>query len=137
MKTKKCIKYTLLASFILLLLVYLNGCARTKQDMLNAGMKQLTTQELKSLFSKKQTAKVFYVKKYKWYTFNYLPDGSIVRTRHGRVRDYVYFIDNDRFCMKRRPTSHKKYCSAWFEISQNQYQSYLSDGSMEAKLNFQ
>lgn len=130
MKTKKFIKNILMTSFSLLLLFYLSGCTATKQEMLDFGMNQLTTKELKLLFSEKRIAKVYDTKNNRWYTYTYLPDGSISITRKTKNRQRVYTIDNDQFCLKRRPTSRKEICSSWFKIDTDTYYTYGSDGSL-------
>ena len=137
MKRKKCITSILLTSFSLFLLFYLSGCASTKQGMLDAGMKQMTTQELTSLFSDEKTAKVYIEKKQKWYTVTYLPDGSVSSVRKGKARTSIYYIKNDKFCQKKRFESRKKKCFSWFKIDEKTYHTYGSDGSLSAKLSFQ
>lgn len=137
MKTKKCIKTILLTSFSLFLLLYLSGCASTKQGMLDAGMKQMTTEELTSLFSDKKTTKVYNEKKQKWYTVTYLPDGSVSAVRKGKTRTSIYYIKNDKFCAKKRFKSRKKKCSSWFEIDDKTYQTYERDGSLGTTVTFQ
>jgi hypothetical protein len=126
-----------MTSFSLLLLFYLSGCAAKKQEMLDSGVKQLTTEELKSLFSEKRIAKVYVAKKTRWYTYTYLPDGSISIVRKGKTRLRVYTIDNDQLCLKRKPTSRKKICSSWLKIDNETYYTYGNDGSLIDKQTFQ
>jgi len=137
MKIKKCIKQIIITSFSLCILLYLSGCAKTKQDMLNAGNKQLTTQELTSLLSETKTAKVFKAKKRKWYTVTYLADGSISTERKGRIRTSIYNIENNQFCSKRRITSRKEVCSSWFKVDEQTYNAYKKDGSLIEEITFQ
>ncbi len=137
MKTKKCIHSILMASSLLLLLFHLSGCAARKQEMLDSGVKQLTTKELKSLFSEKKIAKVYVAKKQRWYTYTYLPDGSISILRKGKTRPRVYIIDNDQLCLKRRLASHKKTCSSWLKIDNETYYTYGRNDSLIDKQTFQ
>lgn len=137
MKTKKCLKSILITSFSLLFLFYLSGCAAKKQEMLDSGVKQLSTEELRSLFSEKRIAKNYVVKKTRWYTFTYFPDGSITVDRKGRTRHRVYSIDNDRLCLKSKPTSRKKKCSSWLKIDDETYYTYGKDGSLIDQQTFQ
>ncbi len=137
MPTKKCIKSILITSFSFLLLFYLSGCAATKQNMLDSGMKQLTTKELKSLFSEKKIAKVYNTKKNRWYHYTYLPDGSISIAGKTKNRLRVYNIKNDQFCLKRKPTSRKNICTSWFKIDADTYNTYEKDGSLLDKQTFQ
>ena len=137
MKTKKCLKSILMSSFSLLLLFYLSGCAAKKQDKLDSGVKQMTTKELKSFFSEKRTAKNYVVKKTRWYTYTYFPDGTIKIDRKGRTRHRVYSINNDRLCLKSKPTSRKKTCSYWLKIDNETYYTYGKDGSLIDEQTFQ
>lgn len=137
MQTKNCIKFIVITSFMLLIFLCLSGCAKTKQEMLDAGLKQMTTQELTSLFSDKRIAKVFNIKKRKWYTFTYLPDGSVSAERNGRTRTSLYYIKNDRVCSKKSSKSRKKTCSSWIKIDNQTYNVYRKDGSLVAELSFQ
>jgi hypothetical protein len=137
MKTKKCINSILITTFSFLLLFCLSGCAATKQEMLDSGMKQLTTKELKALFSEKRVVKVYNTKKNRWYAYTYLPDGSISIAGKTKNRLRVYTIDNDRFCLKRKPTSREKICTSWLKIDTDTYYTYESDGSLLDKQTFQ
>jgi hypothetical protein len=137
MKTKQCIKSILMTSFSILLLFYLSGCAVKKQEMLDSGVKQLTTEELIAFFSEKKTAKVYVARKNRWYTYTYLPDGSISIQRKAKTRQRVYTIDNDNLCVKSKPTSRKKICSSWLKIDNETYYTYGSDGSFFDKQTFQ
>jgi hypothetical protein len=137
MKIKNCIKSIVITSFVLLVFLCLSGCAKTKQEMLDAGLKQMTTQELTSLFSDKKIAKVYNVKKRKWYTYTYLPDGSISAERNGRVRTSIYYIKNDRICSKKRLESRKKRCSSWIRIDAQTFNTYAKDGSLVEEISFQ
>ncbi|MCP4339978.1 MAG: hypothetical protein GY799_14070 [Desulfobulbaceae bacterium] len=137
MKTKICLKCILMTLSSLLLLFYLSGCAAKKQDMLDSGVKQLSSEELKSLFSEKRIAKNYVAKKTRWYTFTYFPDGSITIDRKGRTRNRAYTIDNDRLCLKSKPTSRKKKCSSWLKIDNETYYTYGKDGSLIDQQTFQ
>lgn len=137
MKIKKYIKHIIITSFFLCILLYLGGCAKTKQHMLDAGNKQLTTQELTSLLSERKTAKVFNTKKSRWYTLTYLADGSVSAVRKGRTRTSIYKIEDNQFCSKRRTSSRKEVCSSWFKIDEQTYNAYTKDGSLVEEITFQ
>jgi len=137
MTTGKCIKSILMASFLLLLVFYLGGCAASKKEMLASGAKQMKTKDLKTFFTKERTAKVYNAKKNKWYTFVYLPDGSLSRIRHTRVYPRYYYVKHNKVCIKRRATSHKKVCSYWLKIDDSTYYVYGRDGSLSEKQHFQ
>jgi len=137
MKTKQCIKNIIIITlFSIFLLLYLGGCAKTKKEMVDGGIKQLTTQELTSLLSERKIAKVFNTKKRKWYTLTYLPDGSVSAERKGRIRTSIYNIKNDHFCSKRRITSRKVTCSSWLKIDEQTYYAYAKDGSLIEEILF-
>jgi hypothetical protein len=137
MKTKQCIKNFLITSLSLFLLFYFSGCAVKKQDMLDSGVKQLTTEELHLLFSEERIVKAYVAKKTRWYNYTYLPDGSMSISRKGRTRHRVYTIDNDQLCLKKRPTSRKTTCSTWLKIDNATYKTYGKDGSLIDEQNFQ
>lgn len=142
MRTRKCIKRIVMISFSLLILMYLSGCAKTKEEMLGAGMKPMTTEELQSLLAEKKVAKYHVIKNNRWVTVTYLPDGSVnVVTKGGEVFTGTYsFVksdENDVFCSKMSHRNYSELCSSWIKIDDQTYNVYGKDGSLVGELTFQ
>jgi hypothetical protein len=139
MKIKNCFKTIVITSFSLLILLYLGGCAKTKQEMLDAGMKSMTTQELQTLFSQKRIGKAHNIKKDRWATVTYLPDGSISAIASGNGKTYpgTYTIENNEFCSKMDFRNGKILCSSWIKIDDVTYNLYApQDGSLVGIVTF-
>ena len=142
MRTKKCIKRIAIISFSLLILLYLGGCAKTKQEMLATGMKPMTIEEFQSFLAEKRVAKYHVIKKDQRSTVTYLPDGSVnVVTKGGKVFTGTYSLvksdENDVFCSKMSHRNYKEVCSSWIKIDDNTYNVYGTDGSLIGDLTFQ
>lgn len=142
MTTARRLKTMVMIAFSFLLLLYLSGCAGSKQSMLDSGQKPMTSGELKSLFAKEETAKVHVLGlKNRWYTYIYRPDGTLTiqrkLKREVKTRNRVFSVANDQVCVKSKPTSRKEVCSAWFKVAPDTYQTYAKDGTILEKQIFQ
>jgi hypothetical protein len=135
MTTARRFKTMVMIAFSLLLLLYFSGCAGTKQTMLDAGLKPMTSQELKSQFATERTAKVHVLgAKDRWYTYIYRPDGTLTiqrkLKRETKTRYRFFSIANDQVCVKKKLTSKNEECSAWFKVAPDTYQTYAKDGTI-------
>lgn len=138
MKTAKCLKRIVITSFALLILLNLGGCAKTKQNTLDTGMKTMTTQELQLLFAEKRTAKVHDIMNDEWYTVTYLPDRSFnIAYEGGKEVSGTYSIGDDRFRSKTDLWHGTHVCSSWSKINYHTYKLYSVNGSLLSVVSIQ
>lgn len=137
MKKKDSLRILPLILFLLFSLLFLSGCASTKQKMLDAGFKPLTTYELQSLFTEKRIAKYYNTEKQQWTAVTFLPNGSQATVSNGKVLTGVYNIENDQYCSTLSPNKGDLRCTTWFKVSDKTYDLYQVDGSKAGELTFE
>ena len=137
MTTKKCIKRIVMTSFSLLIMLCLSGCANTKPKMLDASMDSMTSQDFKSLFAEKRTAKWYDPKRMKGATMTYLPDKSVTAVSNGKDYPGTYSIENGKICSKMDHRKGQIRCATWVKVDANKYDVYGKSGSYIGNITFE
>ncbi len=109
------------------------GCVTAKQQMLDAGEKPLTEQELQILFASAPTDVEVTHPKGTTYV-NHFPDGTQKATWDGGSNEGRYWIENGKVCGKYNGRPQR--CSTAFKVAENQYKLFDDQGDYLGTLNF-
>ena len=131
------LKFNSIVLFVALIgvLFSVGGCATTKQEMIDSGLKPVSESEFKELFSKTFEADFYSVKKNTNVLLTYHSDGKIEAQSGNFSDEGTFWIEKDMECSKwNKIRNGAAGYHTWFKVDERKYAIFTSSGSKHGTL---